>query len=82
MNESSFGMALNPSQFFLCDLSRHISPHALTRHVTKIISHLYSQIAKKVEAESLRRKITTKIQQNGNPEEIKNLIVKFKSCFV
>lgn len=43
---------------------------------------LYFQISKKVEAESLKRKIVAKILQKANSDEIKNLVLKFKSCFV
>ncbi|CRK89947.1 CLUMA_CG003676, isoform A [Clunio marinus] len=40
------------------------------------------EISKQMEAETLKRKITSKILQNGNTEEVKNLVAKFKSCYV
>lgn len=47
-----------------------------------MVNFKYSQISKKVEADTLKRKITSKILQKAGAEEIINLVKKFKSCFI
>lgn len=49
-----------------------------------IISNIrfYFQIAKRNEADSLKRRITAKILNHSSPAEIKNLLIKFQKCFI